>query len=215
MNSVRSTTQLSSVLQRSDTWRGSRYRTARSALATGYPGLDLLLQGGWPDCGVIEIVSHQQGELSLLLSLLRQLHRQQRAGAAVCLIDSPHPPNSEALRQRGIDPQGWLLVHSRSLREWLWSAEQSLRHGAISFAWLAHRQRPNSAELRKLQLVANDRQLPLAVITRGGRPLDHTVLRLELQPPTAALTTQAAQLLVAKQRGANPGASGLIELAEC
>ncbi len=207
MNSIDHNPSLNKLLQRSDTWLGSRFHSERALLATGHRQLDQLLSGGWPASGLIEIARQQCSELALLLPVLRQLHSQQRGRTATVLVAPPYRPNSEALQQAGIDVDSVVVVAPRSLAEWLWVVEQALRHDAVPIGWLAARQRPSSAQLRKLQLLASDRQLPATVVTNGAAPLAHTVLRLQLQAvgPNAASTQPGLSVEVGKQRGRAAG----------
>lgn len=207
MNSIDQNPSLRKLLQRSDTWLGSRFHGGRALLATGHRQLDKLLSGGWPASGLIEIARQQCSELALLLPVLRQLHSQQRGRTATVLVAPPYQPNSEALQQAAIDVDSVVVVAPRSLTEWLWVVEQALHHDALPIAWLAPHQRPSSSQLRKLQLLASDRQLPATVVTRGATPLAHTVLRLQLQ--AVELDTASAQpalsVKVDRQRGQPAG----------
>ena len=148
------TETISSLLARQDTWRGRSQRRSRPVLSTGYNSLNLLLQGGWPTASVTELLPRQFGigELSLLLPLLKNHSNNNR----LCLwLDPPYQPYAPTLAAAGIALEQLLIVRSKSPREWLWAAEQSIRSGALLLAW-ARQKAPSYTDMRKLQLAAAD-----------------------------------------------------------
>lgn len=139
------------LMQRTDVWRGGS--TSPSAgLASGYPALDQLLNGGWPQGALVEILSAQRGigELQLLLPLLARITREPRW---LALVTPPYLPYAPALVQAGVQLAHVLLIRPREHADSLWAVEQTLRSGHCGavLAWLP---RADGKQLRRLQLAA-------------------------------------------------------------
>jgi len=173
-------------------WRGDRMPAAGlRSLSTGFAELDRELPGGgWPLGAVVELLAGTAGigELRLLLPLVRQL---VQSGERVLLLDPPHVPNTVALRQEGIDPDGLLLLCPASVRNALWAAEQALRNpdcGAVLF-WPRSAERPiGDRETRRLQVAAAEGQSILFLHRLGVKQSSRwAALRLELLPAAAGL----------------------------
>jgi cell division inhibitor SulA len=153
------TVPLSTVLARSDIWRGDRFADAAlPSVASGFAALDRELPGGgWPRGALTELLSSGsgQGELSLLLPALRQLCADD---GWLVLVAPPHPLHAGAWAAAGIPLKRLLVVDigpdtPQSALEALWAAEQSLSSDAPS-AVLCWSTRVNSKAVRRLQLAA-------------------------------------------------------------
>ena len=186
-------------------WKGAcaPVRT-QSGIGTGFPEVDeALLDGGWPQAALMELLTDQtgMGEFSLLLPVLARLTTSQ----GVLLIAPPFVPYAPALAQAGIDLRRLLILPPCAAREGLASAELALRSGACGavLIWeselsgLSAQGIPYLA-LKRLHLAA-ERGKAMAVVYRAQC---HA-----LQPSPAAVRirlTQAEhrlQMRVFKRRG--------------
>jgi hypothetical protein len=175
-------------------------------LPTGFAALDRCLPGGgWPQQGLIEILTdrHGIGELSLLMPALATLCRNPREGGGneggwLAWISPPYQPYAPALAASGIDVHRVLVVRARAPAEW--AMEQALRSEACSavLGWADPREMQS---LRRLQLAAEQSRC-LAVLFRpvqaGQRP-SPAALRIELQANRTGL-----QVRIVKSRGGPP-----------
>ncbi len=122
--------------------------------STGFPQLDDILPGrGWPDRGLVEIISPcwGMGELQLLIPLMRSTVEQ---GKWILWISPPYQLYAPALIQVGINI-GQVLVVERdtSCKDALWSMEKALQteNCGLVLAW--QNWLPGKV-LRRLQLAA-------------------------------------------------------------
>lgn len=189
--------------QNSALWRAQESGGPGSAppgLPTGFAALDRCLPGGgWPQQGLVEILTdrHGIGELSLLMPALATLCRAEgpREGGWLAWVAPPYQPYPPALAAAGIDVRRVLVVRGASPAEW--AMEQALRSEACS-AVLGWSDPKDVTALRRLQLAAEQARC-LAVLFRptlAGRQPSPAVLRLELQGTAAGL-----QLRIVKSRG--------------
>jgi hypothetical protein len=158
-------------------------------LPTGYAALDNSLPGGgWPQHGLIEILTDRYGigELSLLVPALASLCRTTTAAPHdeshdgwLAWISPPYQPYAPALAACGIDVSRVLVVRAEPA---LWAMEQALRSGVCSavLGWAA----PSGLQaLRRLQLAAEQSRC-LAVLFRRASDAaiaSPAVLRIGLQ----------------------------------
>jgi len=178
--------------------------SAPPGLPTGFVALDRGLPGGgWPQQGLVEILTdrHGIGELSLLMPALATLCRgpEAQGGGWLAWVAPPYQPYAPALAAAGIDVQRVLVVRGGSSPA-EWAMEQALRSEACS-AVLGWSDPRDATALRRLQLAAEQARC-LAVLfrpTRAGRQPSPAVLRLELQGSAAGL-----QVRVVKSRGGRP-----------
>ena len=107
--------------------------------STGYPELDDILPGrGWPQSGLVEIISRHwgMGELQLLIPLMRSIVEQ---GQWILWIAPPYMLYAPALTQAGIDIHQILMVkQDTSCKDALWSMEKALqtKNCGLVLAWL-------------------------------------------------------------------------------
>lgn len=122
--------------------------------STGFPALDDILPGrGWPQKGLMEIVSPAwgMGELQLLMPLMRSVIEQ---GKWILWISPPHSVYAPALVQAGINTEHILVVNlDTSCKDALWSMEKALQteNCGLVLAWQNWLPSP---VLRRLQLAA-------------------------------------------------------------
>jgi hypothetical protein len=195
---------LHDLLQHPAIWRG-RSAARMGVVATGFAALDESLPGGgWPDSGLVEILTARRGlgELRLLVPALARLTHAvpARWSAFVAPPFEPFPP---AFIAHGIALERVLVVHTAMP---LWAVEIALRSGSCAavLAWVG---RAQPRHIRRLQLAAEQ-----------GRTLGF-LLRLESalrEPSPAALrlgfepTRSGARITLVKSRG---GARGAVELS--
>ena len=153
MNQVVSKKQ---IPQHPDLWLAKDITTATpSSISTGYKNLDVVLSNkGWPENGLVEIAyqSMGNGELRLILPALRQL--SQSHNKWIAWIDPPLIPYAPGLQSLGVDIGKILLVHTKEVKDMLWSLEKSCKSKNCS-AVLAWTNRPlKFKETQRLQLAA-------------------------------------------------------------
>jgi len=180
--------------------------TAPRGLPTGYAALDRCLPGGgWPQQGLIEILTDRYGigELSLLMPAMAALCCDAEDGSGngggwLTWVSPPYQPYAPALAAAGIDLRRVLIVRATPTAEW--AMEQALRSEACS-AVLGWSNLHDMTVLRRLQLAAEQSRC-LAVLFRpvsAGQQPSPAVLRLELQASHAGL-----QVRIVKSRGGRP-----------
>lgn len=197
---------LDDLIQRADIWRGGE-APPPSGLASGYPALDALLNGGWPAGALVEILSEYRGigELRLLLPALAGLTQEKRW---LVFIAPPYIPYAPALVRAGVQLNHVLQIHPQTRTDALWALEQALRSGSCG-AVLAWPQRADAASLRRLQLAAETGDC-LGFLFRkpsAGRESSPAAVRLRLAP---AQTAAGLSIEVLKRRGGWP--TGPIDL---
>jgi cell division inhibitor SulA/protein ImuA len=174
---------------------------SRLAAPSGFPELDASLPGGgWPIGAIAELMSDAIGigELSLLVPVLSRL---ARAGRYIAWIAPPYLPYAPALAQRGLPLERMLLIHTRSLQESLWAAEQALRCPAVGavLGWPAYIIDKN---VRRLQLAA-EAGGSLGILYRppeAARESSPAALRLRLHAAPDGLAVE-----IQKSRGGRAG----------
>ncbi len=207
--------RLARLLAHPAVWRGRS--AARSRIVpTGFPALDASLPGGgWPQVGLVEILTAHLGvgELYLVLPALAFLTRQP-AARWCAWIAPPLEPFAPALAAHGVslshvlvvrtdragragragrvgraDRAGWAEAAGRAL----WACEQALRSGACEAA-LAWMPSVPPRALRRLQL-ATERGRTLAFLfrtlcERTVREPSNAVLRVAVQPAGEGVRVQ-------------------------
>lgn len=184
-------------------WRGSESSlTARSGLPTGHNDLDELLCGGWPQGGLTEILTDQEG-MGALGICMPALARLSQGRHWLAWVAPPYIPYAPALAHWGVRVGSVLWVHSRPQRDTLWALEQALRSGtcAAVLGWLPA---VESAQLRRLQLAAEAGDT-LGLLFRPSHAAANpspASLRLRMVPYHEGMEVQ-----VIKQRGQWPARS--------
>ena len=177
----------------------ARPRTA--GIATGDHRLDALLHWqGWPRGNLTELLaSPGHGEFTLVVPALARL---VTGGGWIFLIDPPHLPHAQALRQLELPGDRLLVVRCSAAGDPLWAGEQILRSGicAALLLWEGARLwRPT--QLRRLQGRAR---------TAGGSVFLYRRVQALREPSPAPLrialtgAAGALRLTIHKQ----PGGSG-------
>ena len=197
---------LDQLLQHPHLWRATAQRDfSRSGLSTGFATLDgALEQAGWPQDGLIELLSDQQGigELRTLLPTLKTL--TQNEDRWVAWVAPPHLLSAPALEAAGLRLDRLLLIHPKTPQEQLWAMEQALKSGTCSalLGWLDPRH-VTPQVLRRLQLAARSGGT-LAFLFRpeaAAQEASPAELRLRLE---AGEHAQEVRLHVLKRRGGWP-----------
>ena len=192
---------LEDLLQRADVWRGGN-APPPSGVTSGYPELDAVLNGGWPQGALIEILIDRAGigELRLLLPTLARLTQGERW---LAFVAPPYIPYAPALRRGGVNLDHVLLIHPQARTDALWAVEQTLRAGTCGavLAWLRE---ADSQSLRRLQLAAeagNSMGIMFRSVTSATASTPAAV-RLQLAPAHDAARRLSIQVL--KRRGGWP-----------
>ncbi|HTX24940.1 MAG TPA: hypothetical protein VMD03_09810 [Steroidobacteraceae bacterium] len=210
--------RLAAILNHPAVWRGGSAALS-SAVPTGIPALEACLPGhGWPQVGLVEILTSRLGigELYLILPALAWLTRQPAARWCAWITPPAGPFAERALppwhRFGPLEPFAPTLVaHGVSLSRVLvvradaplWACEQALRSGAcdVTLAWV---QRVQPRALRRLQL-ATERGRTLAFLFRALsahtlRESSRAPLRIAVQP-----ATEGVRLTLLNSRGGTRG----------
>ncbi|MEM7195144.1 MAG: translesion DNA synthesis-associated protein ImuA [Pseudomonadota bacterium] len=177
-------------------WRGYREQDkTHNSIDSGFEALNRILPShGWPPQSLIELNVRQwgQGELSVLLPLMRHLQQERQ----LVWIAPPHIPYAPALQQSGLSLQQLTVIgrpcHSSSSTElspqniW-WAAEKVLRHpdcGAV-LLWPASM---DPRQVQRLQSIAGEQQA-IAIILTTDTVIDTAVsLRLQIQRDSEHIT---------------------------
>ncbi|HJO11492.1 MAG: translesion DNA synthesis-associated protein ImuA [Gammaproteobacteria bacterium] len=136
-------------------WRGCEMAGQGShGHPTGYPDLDAILPGrGWPNKGMVEIVSSSwgMGELQLLIPLMCSIVEQ---GKWILWISPPYLLYAPALVQAGINTEQVLVLDlDTSCKDALWSMEKALQTESCGLVLAWQNWLPGKV-LRRLQLAA-------------------------------------------------------------
>lgn len=174
------------LIERGELWHGrGSAQQAGAVEPSGWRALDECIGGGWPRAALVELLSHGQQGLPLLLPLLARLGRKSRWLAWVA---PPHLPFAPGLASSGIDLQKVLLIREVDEQQRLWAAEQALGSGSCA-AVLLWPQRLQVVQVRRLQLAA-ERGDCLGVLFRPLRDVavgSPAALRLKLSPSPLGL----------------------------
>ncbi|MED5413138.1 MAG: translesion DNA synthesis-associated protein ImuA [Pseudomonadota bacterium] len=170
--------------------------------STGYPELDDTLPGrGWPQNGLLEIISPQwgMGELQLLIPLMRSVIEQ---GQWILWISPPHLLYAPALIQAGIDTDQILVVNlDTSCKDALWSMEKALqtKNCGLVLAWQTWLP---SKVLRRLQLTAENGDTLGILFKRRESKYSPSRIRLQIRSSASNINSfKEAEITVVKARG--------------
>jgi hypothetical protein len=193
--------ELDALLQHPALWRG-RGAALPAGFSSGFAELDAVLPGGgWPQHGLIEVLTPGGcGELALWAPLVQRLTHAINARWCA-FVAPPFEPFAPAWSAQGARSDRLLVVRAPgSSSEPLWALEQCLLSGAcfMAFGWV---QRASMTALRRLALAA-ERGAALGVLIRPLRVAsEHTAAALRI-----AITRNAAHLTLQllKGRGVSP-----------
>jgi hypothetical protein len=156
---------IESLLANARLWRGtSASRSASTdgtphSVPSGHGELDTLLPGGgWPECGLIELLldQHGIGELQIVMPLLRRANLNSAAtmqGRWIAWLAPPFLPYAPALQREGLVLERQLVVRTLQTKEVWWAMEQVLRSGTCT-AVLGWADEARGHALRRLKLAA-------------------------------------------------------------
>jgi hypothetical protein len=131
-------------------------------LPTGFADLDReLFGGGWPQQGLVELLSDEVGigELSLMLPAHAYLADVRHLGPKgmlwVMSATRPYLPYAPALKHAGVDLNQLMIAIAPQIQDALWTAEQGLLSGSVGIItiWLPDQQ-PQDVSLRRLSQAA-------------------------------------------------------------
>jgi len=207
---------LQELMQRAGMWRGGELPPLATH-PTGFAGLDAILPGGgWPQAGLVEILTASSG-IGALRLVLPMLAAASRAGDWIVWVDPPHIPYAPALDAGGVALSRVLLVDlpTRSTAsgeddEILWACEQALRFAdcAVALMWLGAT--TPALPMRRLQLAA-EAGATTGIVFRPATCAAQSspaLLRLALETPAGeeGSTPLALEVKVIKARGTHHGA---------
>jgi hypothetical protein len=169
------TDAIETLLASARLWRGAGMLRAAAAdapigasggdgarrVSSGHEELDALLPGGgWPECGLIELLldQHGIGELQIVMPLLRGSSLDEAAGNGarwIAWLAPPFLPYAPALQAAGLVPARQLIVRTlqTKTKEVWWAMEQVLRSGTCR-AVLGWAGEARGHVLRRLKLAA-------------------------------------------------------------
>ncbi len=200
-------------------------------LPTGFAVLDReLVGGGWPQQGLVELLSDEVGigELSLMLPAHAYLANVRHLGAKgmlwVMSATRPYLPYAPALVSAGIDLNQLVIATAPQMQDALWTAEQGLLSGSIGIVtvWLSDQQ-PQDVSLRRLSqaaqtsnslcvlmrpIIAASRPSPaqLRIALKTARAVEAVKIANPLHQPSGAL-----ELNLIKRRGLPMGKTLVLE----
>ncbi|MFC3033991.1 translesion DNA synthesis-associated protein ImuA [Pseudoalteromonas fenneropenaei] len=178
-------------------WQGKRGLVAGNVRSSGFAELDAQLQGGFPQCGVMDLRTPVGiGELRLLLPSLSSETR------LVVLINPPAQVNALYWQAAGVAVERLWVIAERSAQEALWTAEWCAKSGVCCSVLLWH-QALAIHQVKRLQLAAQEGQTQVWLVRapqlqNSGLPLS---LSLALEPDAEGLKVQ-----ILKRKGGWAGA---------
>lgn len=178
------------LLSESGLWRARDLNERQTAVlvnpqSTGFSQLDeLLVDGGWPQAALVEILCprYGMGELRLLTTALT---RTVDEAHWTVLINPPCVPYAPAFQALGVNVRELMVVHPTNHSEALWSLEESIASGSTRtvLGWLDE-SKLQGKELRRIQ----------------AKCKEHNVLCVLFRPLNAERTPSAAELRLAIER---------------
>jgi hypothetical protein len=184
-------------------WRGCDMAgQGNHGRSTGFAQLDDILPGrGWPDRGLMEIITPHwgMGELQLLIPLMRSVIKQ---GKWILWISPPYLLNAPALIQAGIDTSQVLLVDKdTSCKDALWTMEKALQteNCGLILAW--QNWLPDTV-LRRLQLAADSGDTLGVLFKNNVSKCSQSTMRLKIKGSQAESSRyKGSEVTVVKSRG--------------
>ena len=132
-------------------WHGASKTPVLNHFSSGYKELDEKLDGGFPETGVIEIISDMAiGELRLLLPSISQ----QESKRLITFIAPPGDINAAMMYSNGVEANRLLVITPKDQQEALWAAEQCLKSGACDSVLLWLIQPLEIHQVKRLQLAS-------------------------------------------------------------
>ncbi len=131
-------------------WQGAAKQTSSQYQSTGYSTLDEQLNGGFPQSGVIEVLSDIAiGELRLLMPSVTKDNNR-----LLVFIAPPGIVNAHMLAGFGIDLKSVIVVYPKDQKNALWSAELCLKSGACHSVLMWANDRLEIHQIKRLQLAS-------------------------------------------------------------
>jgi protein ImuA len=194
-------------------------------LPTGFAALNReLVGGGWPQHGLVELLSDDtgMGELSLMLPAHAYLSNARHLGPTgmlwVTSTTWPYLPYAPALSKVGIDLNQLIIAKAPHMSDALWTAEQGLLSGSVGMVtvWLPDQQ-PLDVSLRRLSQAAHNSNA-LCILMRpiiAANPPSPAQLRIVLKAAAQSSQTHgvrgALELNLIKRRGLPTGKTIVLE----
>jgi protein ImuA len=189
--------RLVSDLQLPDVWRVQDLGAQEKVLSSGHAPLDAVLPGGgWPRGNLVELLQDQPGQHLWQLLLPALVQSTCECHGPVVLVDCPFDPFGSSLQAHGLPLSRLLKIKADKPKSRLWAAEQALRCADIAavLAWLPQ---AKGAELRRLQIAAQQQDQLLFVVRPTLAQRDSTPARLRL----LVQGLETMELHILKRRG--------------
>ena len=178
-------------------WQGLEMACAEAGtVPSGHALLDVELPGGgWP-LGLVEVLQERPEQHVWQLTAPALAHSLQANAGPVVLVAAPFEPFVPGLQAQGIAGDRLLWIRAVRPAERLWAAEQALRCAEVAavLAWLPQ---AKSAELRRLQMAAQQHQHLLFVFRTLRSVQDASPARVRLQVAGSG----EMELRILKRRG--------------
>jgi len=171
--------------------------------STGFSELDNILPGrGWPDSGLMEVISPYwgMGELQLLIPLMRSVVAQ---GKWILWISPPYQLYAPALVQAGINTEQILVIGSdTSCKDALWSMEKALQSEDCGLVLAWQNWLPGKV-LRRLQLAAETGDSLGVLFKHHDSEHSPSCIRLQIKDSSSDSSSQErnSQVTLIKARG--------------
>jgi protein ImuA len=178
-------------------WHGLEMACAEEGVVpTGHCALDLELPGGgWP-LGLVEVLQDRPEQHVWRLTAPALAALLQAQAGPVVLVSAPFAPFLSSLQAQGVSAERLLWIRAAKPAERLWATEQALRCADVAavLAWIPQ---AKSAELRRLQIAAQQHSKLLFVFRTTGSALDASPARVRVQVGG----TEAIEVRILKRRG--------------
>lgn len=168
---------LDELLKQPHLWQGHHYQGLQG-IKSGFVALDQVLpNGGWPQDGLIEVVSPLgMGELSLLLPALC---KQQNEGT-LAWLNPPWRGHGPELAAKGLNLSKLLFVQADKQQQ-QWAAEEILKSPACSALVFWPHSNLSFNAARRLQMLCLETLTPCFVLSNKANSNTPCSIRLEIK----------------------------------
>ncbi|MGL6258912.1 translesion DNA synthesis-associated protein ImuA [Vibrio sp. WXL210] len=175
-------------------WQGSQQPAEIDRTSSGFELLDRELAGGYPNNGVVELVSPLGiGELRLLQPHLAAASQQR----LIALVGLPDQLCLESFSAMGIEASQLLVINHDDPNSLLWASEQCLKSGACShvITWL---EQMEVHQARRLQVAAEQGNAIQFLFTQDMQRSFSLPVNLSM---TLSPAPQGLSITITKQKG--------------
>jgi len=184
-------------------WPGNQCYSAvpHSVIPTSYPELDEQLPGGgWPIGAIVEILYTQphRGEVRMILPALKYLGNQDSRWQI--WLNPPDRPHGPGLLSWGVPIEQTLVCPDLKPKDLSWTMDQCVQHRGCSvlLVWTEHM---DPAQLRRLQLTAENRRMTLFLFRKIGKSNNLPYPRLKLRVSAASCFSKIRVDIIKRRPG--------------